>query len=379
MSDPTLVNPVPYDPSFEKPEDDEAQTTTELVDTMHQIAVTVADQTGHAMRSVHAKSHGLLRGELRIHQSLPAQLAQGLFARPASYPVVLRLSTPPAEELPDNVSLPRGMAIKIMGVPGERLPGSAGDTTQDFVLIDFPTFGSPNARHFVKAVKLVAKTTDKSPGGKQFLSALLRGTEKVIEAFGGESDAIKGIGGHPQTHPLGETFYTQLPLLYGRYMAKISIVPVSAALTALTGAPLDMKGKPDAMREAVAEFFSRAAAPAEWELRVQLCSDFEKMPIEDASVAWPEDQSPFIAVATLSVQPQAALTAEQSRIADDRLAFSPWHGIAAHRPLGSLMRVRQAVYADSARFRSGRNGCPMHEPRVDDAADAMPASRPVSV
>lgn len=218
MSDPTLVNPVPYDPSLEKPEDDEAQITTELMNTMHQIAVTMADPAGHALRSVHAKSHGLLRGELRIHGSLPAQLAQGLFARPASYPVLLRLSTPPAEELPDNVSLPRGMAIKIMGVPGERLPGTAGDTTQDFVLIDFPTFGRPDARHFVKDVKRVAQTTDKSAGGKQFLSALLRGTEKNIEVFGGESDALKVIGGHPQTHPLGETFYTQLPVLYGRYM-----------------------------------------------------------------------------------------------------------------------------------------------------------------
>ena len=113
---------------------------------------------------------------------------------------------------------------------------------------------------------------------------------------------------------------------------------------------------------------------------MQLCSDIENMPIEDASVTWPEDQSPYLAVATLSVQPQAALTAARSRIADNRLACSPWHGIAAHRPLGSLMRVRQAVYAASSAFRSERNGCPMHEPRVDDAADAMPAmSQPVSV
>jgi hypothetical protein len=371
MADPTLVNPVRYDASFETPEDDEAGTTAGMIDTLHGVAQTMADHTGHAMRAVHAKNHGLLRGELHVHPSLPPQLAQGLFARPARYPVLIRLSTPPAEELPDNVSLPRGMAVKVMGVQGERLPGSEADTTQDFVMINGPTFGRPDAKHFLKDLKLVAATTDKSPGGKQFLSALLRGAEAVVEAVGGESAKLKGLGGHPQTHPLGETFFTQLPIRYGDYMAKLSVAPVSPGLTALHEAPLDMKGRPDAMREAVAEFFANAAAPAEWEVRVQLCTDIDRMPIEDASVTWPEDESPYIAVARITVAritvaPQAVPGEQQLHAADDRLAFSPWHGITAHRPLGSLMRVRKAVYAASSDFRAQRNGCPLHEPAGAD-------------
>jgi hypothetical protein len=367
MADPTLVNPLRYDASFEKPEDDEVKTTAEMIDALHGVAQTMADHTGHAMRAVHAKNHGLLRGELRVHPSLPPQLAQGLFARLASYPVLIRLSTPPAEELPDNVSLPRGMALKVMGVHGERLPGSEADTTQDFVMINGPTFGRPDAKHFLKDLKLVAATTDKSPGGKQFLSALLRGTEAVIEAVGGESARLKGLGGHPQTHPLGETYFTQLPVLYGDYMAKFSVAPVSPALTALHDARLDMKGKPDAMREAVTEFFANAAVPAEWEVRVQLCADIEKMPIEDGSVTWAEDESPYLAVARIVALPQVVPDDAQLHAADDRLAFSPWHGITAHRPLGSLMRVRQAVYAASSDFRAQRNGCPLHEPTGSDA------------
>ena len=367
MSDPTLVNPLRYDASFEKPEDDEAGTTSGMIDTLHGVAQTMADHTGHAMRAVHAKNHGLLKGELQVHPGLPPQLAQGLFARPASYPVLIRLSTPPAEELPDNVSLPRGMAVKVMGVQGERLPGSEADTTQDFVMINGPTFGRPDAKHFLKDLKLVAATTDKSPGGKQFLSALLRGAETVIEAVGGESAKLKGLGGHPQTHPLGETYFTQLPLRYGDYMAKFSVAPVSPGLTALHAAPLDMKGKPDAMREAVTAFFAETAVSAEWEVRVQLCTDIERMPIEDGSVTWPEDESPYIAVARIVVGPQAVPAEAQLHAADDRLAFSPWHGITAHRPLGSLMRVRQAVYAASSGFRAERNGCPLHEPASADA------------
>jgi hypothetical protein len=371
MADPTLVNPLRYDASFEKPEDDEAGTTTEMIDTLHRVARTMADHTGHAMRAVHAKNHGLLKGELHVLPSLPPQLAQGLFALPASYPVLMRLSTPPAEELPDNVSLPRGMAVKVMGVHGERLPGSENDTTQDFVMINGPTFGRPDAKHFLKDLKLVAATTDKSPGGKQFLSALLRGVESVIEAVGGESAKLKGLGGHPQTHPLGESYFTQLPVRYGDYMAKLSVAPVSSALTALQAAPLDMKGRPDAMREAVAGFFASTAASVEWEVRVQLCTDIETMPIEDGSVTWPEDESPYVAVAHITVAPQAVPGEQQLHAADDRLAFSPWHGITAHRPLGSLMRVRQAVYDASSDFRAQRNGCPLHEPA---SADGWPSA-----
>ena len=369
MSDPTLVHPLRYQPFVEQPEDDEVETTQELVETLLGMARTMADHTGHAMRSVHAKSHGLLRGELTVHGNLPPQLAQGIFARPRSYPVLLRLSSPPAEELPDNVSTPRGLAVKILDVAGDRLKGSEGHTTQDFLMVNGPTFNTATAKKFLGSVKLLAATTDKSPGGKQFLSAILRGTEKVIEAVGGESATLKAMGGHPQTHPLGESYFTQVPVRYGDHIAKLSIAPVSPALTALTDAPLAMKGKPDAMREAVAEFFSgpdAANQAAVWELRVQLCTSLETMPVEDASVTWPEDQSPYVAVARLTVGSQAASTDEHTRAVEDSLSFNPWHGITAHQPLGSIMRARRAAYAASADFRSQRNGCPLHEPRGPD-------------
>ena len=49
---------------------------------------------------------------------------------------------------------------------------------------------------------------------------------------------------------------------------------------------------------------------------------------------------------------------------DDALSFSPWHGLAAHQPLGGVNRVRRDTYDFSADFRGAFNGCPMHEPRV---------------
>ncbi len=107
----------------------------------------------------------------------------------------------------------------------------------------------------------------------------------MIEKFGGESATLKSLGGHPETHILGETFYAAAPLLYGEYFSKFSIAPVSPELTALTDAPIDLKDNPDGLRKLVSEYF--ASNGGEWELRVQLATDIEKMPIEDASVQWP--------------------------------------------------------------------------------------------
>jgi hypothetical protein len=123
---------------------------------------------------------------------------------------------------------------------------------------------------------------------------------------------------------------------------------------------------PDAVsetfRDMVVDFF--ATNSAEYEVKVQLCTDLVAMPIEDASVAWPEDKSPFVTVARIVVQPQVAWSDQRSVEMDDGLSFSPWHGLAAHRPLGSINRARRAAYSSSAGTRSGRGRCPIHEPSV---------------
>lgn len=360
MSTPLPSAPLVYQSSFEKPEEGEADTTHALIETLEKITHTTHADTGHGLRGVHAKSHGLLNGEVTVLDNLPPQLAQGLFATPGNYPAVLRFSTVPGDLLDDKVSTPRALAIKLLGVSGERVTGGEGDSTQDFVMVNGPAFGAPDARHFLKNLKLLASTTDKGESLKKAFSALARGTEKVIEAFGGESSTIISLGGHPETHILGETYYSQVPSLYGSYVAKFSIAPLSPELKALTNAPVDLHGKPDGLREAVKSYFAQHSG--EWELRVQLCTDLEAMPIEDASVAWPEEKSPFVPVARISVPPQAAWSEARSKAIDDGMAFNPWHSLAAHRPLGSIMRVRKTVYDVMSKIRGRQNKTSVAEP-----------------
>ena len=138
-------------------------------------------------------------------------------------------------------------------------------------------------------------------------------------------------------------------------------MPVSPELTALTDQKVDLKNNPDGLREAVNQHFAKHGGI--WEMRVQLATDIDKMPVEDATVIWPEALSPYVTVARIEVPAQPAWTEARAAVVDDDMSFSPWHGLAAHRPLGGIMRSRKPAYEMSAGFRARHNGCPMHEPQ----------------
>ena len=102
-------NPLRYEPGLEHPEPAEGETTQALVETMRGIVETTFKDYGYPVRAVHAKSHGLLRGEMTVLGGFAPCFAQGLFAQPATYPVVLRFSTNPGDLLDDSISVPRGL------------------------------------------------------------------------------------------------------------------------------------------------------------------------------------------------------------------------------------------------------------------------------
>lgn len=366
-----MAQPVRYSFDVEQPQPDEAETIAGLEAQFKKILDTTSRDYDHAVRSVHAKGHGLARGTLRVADGLPAELAQGLFAAPGEYETILRFSTNAGDILDDSIRLPRGVAMKVLGVKGQRLLGSEGDTTQDFVLVNAPAFAAPDPKKFLGNLKLLAATTDKGEGGKKLLSAVLRTFEAGLEAVGGQSAMLSTLGGAKPVHPLGATYFSQTPFRYGYHIAKFQLAPVSG-IKDFADATINASGRPDAIREAMNELLLEQGGV--WELRVQLCTDLEAMPIEDASVEWDDTESPFRAVATLTVEPQAAWTPGSSDHAEDRLAFSPWHGLAAHQPLGGVNRARRQPYDFSASYRGRFNGCPIHEPRalaeLDAPADA---------
>jgi hypothetical protein len=134
---------------------------------------------------------------------------------------------------------------------------------------------------------------------------------------------------------------------------------VSEPLRRLTGAPVDSDD--NALLNFVVGYFRNNAA--EYELRVQLGTDLRRTPVEDASVEWPEDVSLPQPVGRLSLPRQEADSPARRAYADDVLSFNPWRCLAAHQPLGSIMRLRKEAYRKSSTFRHEKNGKPMIEPR----------------
>lgn len=360
MSRRQLSPPLPYDPSIEHREPREDETAAKLRGHIRSIQTKTLRHNGHASRGLHNKSHALLEGTLHVLPGLPEPLAQGMFAKPGRYPVVMRLSTNRGDVIDDDISVPRGMAIKVIGVDGPRLPGSERDRTQDFVMVNQPAFTEADLRVFLRNLAFVDATTQLGQWWKKALGALLRPPVAAVKAMGGTAATLTTMGGHPLTHPLGESFYTQVPFRHGRYVAKLSLAPVSPALKALHDKRVDLS-RPNGLREAVVDFFRTHGS--EWELRVQLRTNSRTMPIEDASAEWPENESPYRPVARIAVPPQPAWSEARARQVDDSLAFSPWHGLEAHRPLGSVNRARLHSYQEGAQFRAEHNGCPIHEPR----------------
>src|SRR5216683_8296419 len=264
-----LEAPFRFSPSVERPDVYEAKTTQALIATMRYINEKTFADGGHALRSVHAKTHGILEANLEVDTDLPGDLAQGLFAKPGRYPVLMRFSTIPGDILDDSVSTPRGLAIKVIGVEGERLEGSEGDVTQDFVLNNGPAFSAPNPKQFLSRLRLLARTTNKAQRFKKILSAVMRQVQKAIVVIAGHPNStVATLGGQPETHILGDTFYSQAPIRFGDFIAKISVAPKSPELKALAQASLNVNGVPNGLREAVLDFFRRNGGV--WEVRAQL-------------------------------------------------------------------------------------------------------------
>jgi hypothetical protein len=348
-----------YEPDVEISQPDEMALTAEILEIMAQSNVVAFERHRHAVRDAHAKSHGILKGELVVPDGLPAHLRQGLFTQPATYPVVARLSSAPSDIHSDTVPAPRGMAIKVIGVAGERLlPGDAG-RNQDFLLVNIPVLSFGTIQAYRQLVGLLEKNAQNPAFLQRALAGAARGIEAAAGAVGLTPGAtLRGLA-RDNAHLLGETYHSMAALRFGDHIAKISAAPLSANVRALAGkevASID----DGTMRDLVVEHFRTEGA--EYQLRAQLCTDLAAMPVEDASVLWPEDLSPHQPIATLRFPPQDAYSPTRRVYGDDVLSFNPWHGIQEHRPLGSIMRVRIAAYERSSARRHRLNAQPRVEP-----------------
>jgi hypothetical protein len=149
-----------------------------------------------------------------------------------------------------------------------------------------------------------------------------------------------------------------VPYLLGPDQAmRYSLHPIARTRTRVPRLP---RRPPDNyLREAMAATLEREEVA--FDFRIQLQTHPLRMPIENASVMWPQSLSPPFSAATLRLPRQRFDSAAQLAFAR-RLSINPWHCLPAHRPLGNQNRARRAIYLELSRLRQERNGTPHVEP-----------------
>jgi hypothetical protein len=296
-------------------------------------------------RAGNTKTHGLVRGELMIHDNLPESFRHGLFAAPKAYQCWVRFSGPGPHVEPDidDVGFV-SISIKVMGVEGEKLWDDEKHT-QDFLAVCTPTFVTPD----VKANARLQYWSRRHLPAFYFLD--FRGTH-LLDML------MQGLWNETQTNPLGATFYSCVPYLLGPRQAMQysfrSKTNVYRKIPRLPFRPPDNYLRDNMIR-------TLDKMDVEFEMRVQLQTDAFLMPIENNAVLWPERLSPRVPVATLRIPRQIFDSPAQFAFVRN-LRFNPWHCLPDHRPLGNQSRARKRMYDELAAFRQKMNAADHVEP-----------------
>ena len=339
------------------PGEDEAVQT--MIDEMRRHLVRDFPRGGFE-RAGNTKTHGLVRGELIIHDSLPDNLRKGLFATPRTYRCWVRFSGPGPHVEPDINDVGFGsISVKVMGVPGAKLWDDEKDT-QDFTAVCTPTFVTPD----VKANARLQYWSRRHLPVFYFFDPLAPHLLDFI---------MQGLWNETQTNPLGQTYYSCVPYLMGPGQAmQYSFWPMTKVPRNIPGLPFHPAD--NYLRDNMVRTLDRTGV--EFELRVQLQADPFLMPIENNAVLWPTRLSPRLPVATLSIPKQTFDIPEQFAFTRN-LRFNPWHCLPDHRPLGNQSRARKRMYDELATFRQTMNGVAHVEPTGDEVFG--PAQAPAKV
>ena len=296
--------------------------------------------TGIMRRDAHPKMHGVVKAEFIVEQDLPEALRVGIFKEPKTYLAWIRFSNQSGAIRPDIARDIRGMAIKVMGVPGGKLlEEEKHEQTQDFIVISTNVFVTKDVEEFDQLIRALTGSMLSKIG---FFATHWRVIWNLIQSM------------KKYANPLQIRYWSTTPYLLGTNAVKYSAIPHVHARDEIPANPGD-----DFLREAMIR--QLATGDALFDFTVQLQIGAETMPIEDPGKAWDETVSPFRKVATIRI-PKQEFDGDRQREFGEHLSYSPWHSLPEHRPLGGINRARKVVYAFISTFRHQQNQAPRAEP-----------------
>jgi catalase len=312
-----------------------------------------ADQQRPLARGTHAKGISV-RGVFEVlgardeSASERARLAVGLYARPATYPAIVRFANSAqhirSDWVPDVRSL--SFSVDLTSMVG------AGFARQDFALQSAPTLPFDDLHAFAVFARVMSAPND------VIAASVLPFRDQYV--FARTKLQILRQQRQP-VHPYQLLrYWSNVAFRHGEAnVVKYSLLP-SAANRAH---PLQLDN-PDALRDELARHLAEDPVPAAFDLAVQFLdpgamtyqgrrrdADFW---IEHPSVEWSERQAPFHVVGRLRLLPGPPI----ERLAAECMYIDVTeHSLPEHRPLGAINRARWQVQVASRNARRGLVAC----------------------
>ena len=357
-------------------------------------------QENKILRGVHPKSHGCVDATFTVLKYIDSAYQVGLFAHPVTYPAKIRYSNASVllePDLKDGENGSRGMAIKVFGLNKnlgsfELEDGEARN--QDFLMVNTPEFAFGNVRDYLRLTRILmlgkgagpffiplilkkAGLLNVNPDGSLILNPL-KGSEpeQIKNAWrfyknappfkefnlgdlmrtGDSAAAIGNIKSRTVRNPLQVQYFSAAPSRFGpERVMKFSVFPAAGEVPQSAFSPEDIGALDDnylaqALKKSLTKgktihlsFMIQAVEES------QLAGRKQDM-IENAALAWSEEEFPFVKVAHIVIDPTVQ---ENKELVDacKSLRFTPWHALTAHKPLGGINRLRKPVYCESGKFR----------------------------
>jgi hypothetical protein len=319
---------------------------------------------GRAVRQAHAKSYGLLGAKVAVIDGLPPEYSQGIFARSAEYKAVVRFSNGLAHVRPDALlGTGCGMGIKMFGVPGTSLLEDERDAgTFDYAFINAPIFFCNTIRDYRHvSFKALPDALVDPVARRSWLHQFLTdgGTLPPEQWLWDELLAFLSNLHIPWQNLLSYTYWSMGAVRHGDYIAKVRSRPTRSSVEQISHRDVNPKTSREPFRETlVSEAREREHS---FDLQVQLRTDPARMPVQNTSIEWQEELSPFVTFARITI-PAQDISEPSNLEAADKTSIMAWRVREAHRPLGEIMRARKEVYRHSSILRHQLNKQERREP-----------------
>ncbi|MHA3056058.1 catalase [Acinetobacter sp. ANC 4633] len=300
---------------------------------------------GTALRDAHPKAHGCVRAEFQVSETLPKNLARGVFIPGKTYPAWIRFSNGSRDATQADIQADaRGMAIKLLNVPGKKLLEDE-DSTQDFIMINYPIFFANDPNRYMALMQDI--------NSENFFRKL-----HIPFALGSKGTLIALNLRTKISNPLQTRYWSMVPYQLGLGSNR-QAVKYSARACSPIKDPIPNHPSHDYLREALRNSLQKDSACMEFLVQPRTSNT---MLVEDSMTEWEETQAPFYQVATIRIPKQVFDTPDQNKFCEN-LSFIPWHALPEHKPLGVVNRMRKVIYERISQVRHEMNSTQRQAPQ----------------